>query len=42
MQVTIDPLVPGLARDTVALAQLRDRVRVAKMIGDELRSLVHG
>jgi hypothetical protein len=41
-QVSVDPLVSGLAGDAVELAQLGERQRVAKVIGDELRSLVHG
>jgi len=40
-QVPVDPLVPGLARDPVHLAQLGDRQHIAKVIGDELRPLVH-
>jgi hypothetical protein len=41
-QIAVDPLVAGLAGDAVQRAQLRDRQRVAKEVGDELRSLVHG
>src|SRR4029453_13810265 len=40
-QVAVDPLVASLPRDAVELAQLGDRKRVAKVIGDELRPLVH-
>jgi len=40
--IAIDPLVAGLPRDAVERAQLGDGHRVPKVIGDELRSLVHG
>src|SRR5262245_60317451 len=40
-QVAVDPPVASLPRDAVELAQLGDRKRVAKVIGDELRPLVH-
>ena len=41
-KVALDLLVAGLARDAVVLAGLGDRQRVAQVVGDELRSLVHG
>jgi hypothetical protein len=41
-QVAVDPLVAGLAADAVQCAQLRNRQGVAKEVGDELGSLVHG
>src|SRR3569623_2186663 len=41
MQIAVDPLVGGLARDTVELAQLGDRQRVTRVVGDDLSSLVH-
>src|SRR4029453_12972612 len=40
-QVVVDPLVASLPRDAVQLPQLGYRKRVAKVIGDELRPLVH-
>src|SRR5262249_7604547 len=41
-QIALNPLVPGLTSNPVERAQLGDRQRVAQVIGDELRSLVHG
>src|SRR6266851_5952100 len=41
-QVAVDPFVARLAGYPVELAQLGDRQRVPQMVGDELRSLVHG
>ena len=41
-QIALDPLVPGLARYPVVVAQLRDRPSTPTMLANELRSLVHG
>lgn len=41
-QIALDPLVPGLARHPVVVAQLRDRPATPKMLANELRPLVHG
>jgi hypothetical protein len=42
MQVTVDPLVAGLARDAVQLAQLGDVQGLTQVIGNKLGTLVHG
>jgi hypothetical protein len=40
-QISIDPLVSGLAADAVAVAQFHYREGSAQDIGDELRLLFH-
>ena len=41
-QVAVNPFVARLAGDAILIAELRDRVGLAQVVGDEPRPLVHG
>jgi hypothetical protein len=41
-QVAVDPFVARLTRDAIPIAELRDGLGLAQVVGDELRALVHG
>ena len=41
-QVAVDPFVARLAGDAIPIAELRDRLGLAQVVGDELRALIHG
>ena len=41
-QVAVDPFVARLAGDAISIAELRDRLGLAQVVGDEPRPLVHG
>jgi hypothetical protein len=41
-QVAVDPFVARLAGDAIAIAELRDRLGLTQVVGDELRALIRG